>query len=131
MLEADLEAGDGPSLIGGDTDLAAFLKTLFRPDLPASVRTQLHGRIILDGYDLPELQHRFPGIELTTELLGRALPEEQARVRAALLTSFFAGWQLFGQTYLRVTASEHLAADRFAEIVEPILDALATAPASS
>jgi TetR/AcrR family transcriptional regulator, repressor for neighboring sulfatase len=128
VLAADLAAGEGPAATAGDLELAAWLKLMFRRDLPARGRTRLHGQIILDGYDLPELQRRYPGVELTVRLLGEALPDEQARVRAALLTAFFGGWQLFGPTYLRVTGADGVGAERFAEIIGPLLDALATAP---
>ena len=91
-------------------------------------RTRLQARIILDGYDPPALQSRFPGIELGSELLRRTLPDDQARVRAAVLTSFFAGWELLGSTYLRVAGAGTVTAERFAEIIGPLLEAMTAAP---
>jgi TetR/AcrR family transcriptional regulator, repressor for neighboring sulfatase len=122
------EVGSDPSEPdAADIDLPAFLKALFGLG-ELQIRTQLQARTILDGFDLPALQSRYPGIELGIELLGRALPPDQARVRAAMLVSFVAGWQLLGPSYLRVTGAQDVTPERFAEIAAPLLDALAAAP---
>jgi AcrR family transcriptional regulator len=123
------EAGGAPGVArtSGDVDLATFLRALFgrlEPDL----RTVLQARVILDGYDLRSLQQHYPGIELGIGLLRQELPEDQARVRAALFAAFFAGWQLLGSTYLRVTGADAIPAAQLAEIISPLLDALAHAP---
>ena len=126
VLAHDLLA-TAPGGVGfGELDLATFLKVLFRIG-EASVRTRLQARIILDGYDLPALQHRFPGIELAISLLSKELSDEEARVRAALFAAFFAGWELLGPTYLRVTGVDDIDQDRFAQIVAPVLEAIAAA----
>jgi TetR/AcrR family transcriptional regulator, repressor for neighboring sulfatase len=126
VLAADVaDAGDRPSDTG-DLELATFLKMLFRPDQPQH-RTRLQARIILDGFDLAALQSRYPGIELGILLLRQTLPEEQARVRAAVLATFFAGWQLLGPTYLRVAEAQDVTDERFVEIMGPLLDAIAAA----
>jgi AcrR family transcriptional regulator len=131
VLEADLA---GQRLFDGDDEdvpIVAWLRSAFQPRFPADTRTRLHARTILDGFELPQLQARFPGIERTAELLRTHLPDDQARVRAALLASFFAGWRLFGDTYLRVTQAPDTSPERLAAIIEPMLDAMATAPAGS
>jgi TetR/AcrR family transcriptional regulator, repressor for neighboring sulfatase len=110
-----------------DLDLATFLQTLFRLDAPA-LRTRLQARVILDGYDLLALQSRFPGIELGTMLLRETVPDDEARVRAAVFAAFFAGWQLLGPAYLRVTGAHNMSPERFDEALAPLLDAMATAP---
>ena len=113
----------------GQLELAAFLSALFQVS-DATIRTRLQARVILDGYDLPALQNRYPGIELALQLLAEQLPEDQARVRAALLASFFAGWQLLGPTYLRVAGAPALTQPELAHHIGPVLEALAGAPAS-
>jgi AcrR family transcriptional regulator len=131
VLEADLAAQRPPSFADGeDVPIAAWLRGAFEPRFPADTRTRLHARTILDGFELPQLQARFPGIERTADLLRTSIPDDQARVRAALLASFFAGWRLFGDTYLRVTQASDTSPERLATIVGPMLDAMATAPAA-
>jgi TetR/AcrR family transcriptional regulator, repressor for neighboring sulfatase len=121
VLAEEVESGapaQGP-------DLATFLRTLFRLDV--ALRTRLQARIILDGYDLLALQSRFPGIEVGTTLLRETVPDDEARVRAAVFASFFAGWQLLGPAYLRVTGADDLTPERFDEVLAPMLDAMANA----
>ena len=127
VLAAELATTGGEIPVTEELDLASLLKALFGLVHPQT-RTRLQARIILDGYDLPALQSRFPGIELASELLRRTLPDDQARVRAAVLASFFAGWELLGATYLRVSGAGAVTAERFAEIIGPLLDAMAVAP---
>ena len=126
VLAAEL-AGTGDASAVRGLDLTTFLKMLFGLEHPQA-RTRLQARIILDGYDLPALQSRYPGIELGIKLLRQTLPDDQARVRAAVLATFFTGWELLGTTYLRVTKVDDITAERFAEIIEPLLRAMATAP---
>lgn len=126
VLSEEVAAAAGPSA-APDLDLATFLRTLFRLDAPA-LRTRLQARIILDGYDLPALQSRFPGIELGTKLLKESIPDEETRVRAAVFAAFFAGWQLLGPAYLRVTGADDVSPERFDEVLAPMVDAMATAP---
>jgi len=130
VLAAELAASDQIAPTPQGVDLAAFLELLFRLDAPA-LRTKLQVRTILDGFDLAALQQRYPGVELATELLRQTLPDDQARVRAALLTTFFAGWQLLGPTYLRVTGAGDVSPERFIEVVGPVLRAIADAPPAS
>jgi len=109
-------------------DLATFLKAFIRLDAEPATRTLLQSRTILDGFDLLALQQRFPGIEQGILLFARDLPEEDARVRAAVFAALFAGWQLLGSTYLRVTEAQDVTAERFAAIMAPVLDAIAKSP---
>jgi TetR/AcrR family transcriptional regulator, repressor for neighboring sulfatase len=127
VLAADVATSGGLPSETGDLDLATFLKMLFRPGQPKD-RSLLQARIILDGFDLAALQSRYPGIELGIQLLRQTLPDEQARVRAAVLATFFAGWQLLGPTYLRVADAQDVTEDRFVDIIGPLLDAIAAAP---
>jgi len=130
VFEADV--ADAPATADpGPLDLATFLKSLVRLDADPSTRTLLQSRTILDGYDLLALQQRFPGIEVGVALLSRDLEDDEARVRAAVVATLFAGWQLLGPTYLRVTGAQDVTPERFAEIMAPMLDAIAAAPSSA
>ncbi len=129
VFEADVTAA--PTPVGAvAVDLPTFLKAFIRIDAEPSTRTLLQSRTVLDGFDLPALQERFPGIELAVALLARELPEDEARVRAAVLATLVAGWQLLGPTYLRVTGAPDVTPERFAAIMAPVLDAIAEAPPS-
>jgi AcrR family transcriptional regulator len=127
VLNAELVSSDLPVPSAADLDLAALLERLLAPG-PPPVRTKLQVRIILDGYDLRALQDRYPGVDLAVELLSQVLPDDQARVRAALLTTFVAGWQMLGPTYLGVVGVDDVDSDRFTEILTPVIHAIASAP---
>ena len=126
VLSDELGTTSDGQVVAG-MDLVTFLKAIFGLAHPQT-RTRLQARIILDGFDLLALQARYPGIELAVELLRQTLPEEQARARAAILAAFFAGWELLGPTYLRASGAGPVPADRLAEIISPLLEAMASAP---
>jgi AcrR family transcriptional regulator len=128
ILAADVAARPDLGVEALELDFESLLKLLFRLT-DANLRTRLQARIIIDGYDLPALQDRYPGIELAIKLLEDRLPVEQARVRTAAFTSFLAGWLLLGPSYLRVTGMGGISSERFTEIMAPVLDAIAKAPA--
>ena len=90
----------------------------------------MHGRAILDGYDLRKFQDRFPFVEhVVDELRGRGLPEETARARAALVMTLIVGWRLFGPAYLQISGLESMGGEEAAHRLAASVRAMVEAPA--
>ena len=95
--------------------------------IPMDSIAGIHGRAILDGYDLRKYQDNFPFVEHVVDELRQRLPDETARARAALLMSVVVGWRLFGPAYLEIAGLDSMggeeAAGRLAQAVRAMVEA--------
>ena len=90
--------------------------------------TDIHVRMILDGYAIRDYQEDFPVIDWLVERLARDLPDEEARFRTMLLIAMVAGWRLFGEEYLAIVGLDHLDDDAVARLGSPAVQGLLDAP---
>ncbi|HET6793280.1 MAG TPA: helix-turn-helix domain-containing protein [Acidimicrobiales bacterium] len=97
--------------------------------LPMDSIAGMHGRAILDGYDLRKYQDSFPFVDhVVSELGARGLPDETARARAALVMALVVGWRLFGPAYLAIAGLDAVGSEEAAEWLSGAIRALVEAP---
>ena len=93
--------------------------------------TDIHARMILDGYAIRDFQTEFPIVDWLIEHLGRELPDDEARMRTVLLVALVAGFRLFGHEYLAIVGLDHLELEALGRLGAPALEALLEAPSAS
>lgn len=111
--------------------LDEFIKMGLAAGFPDVGIAQLWARTALDGYDIHDLQPRIPVVQYVVDQLAASLPDAEARVRAAFVISAFTGWLLLGPTYLRLAESHEQSGRRLAEMLEPVVDRMLSAPPSA
>jgi AcrR family transcriptional regulator len=119
----DLERLDDPRM----TPATLLREVLFGPATMAGIMP-VHARMLLDGYDLRDYQDTFPVLDWLLARLGEELPEEEARLRTALMVSLVAGWKMFGEAYLAILGLEDVDVADLARLASDALDALVEAP---
>ena len=92
--------------------------------------TEVHARLILDGYTIRDFQTEFPVIDWLIEHLGERLPDDEARLRVMALTALIAGWRLLGAEYLAVAGLGDLDAEEVARRLAPAVEGFLDAPAA-
>ena len=92
--------------------------------------TEVHTRMILDGYAIRDFQTTFPVIDWLVEHLGERLPEDEARLRAMVVTALVAGWRLLGEEYLAVAGLGDLDPSEVARKLGPAVAGFLDAPAA-
>ncbi|MEO3756989.1 TetR/AcrR family transcriptional regulator [Mycobacterium sp. B14F4] len=130
--------GTKDQLVGAVLDhLARHLADLIAEDsdggrISAAVDRQLRviARVSLDGYQIGELQRRFPTMEILVEAVKARHPSEQdARLAAAHTIALQMGWCLFGGFLRASTGLEDLDDRTFARSVgETVLKILEPGP---
>jgi TetR/AcrR family transcriptional regulator, repressor for neighboring sulfatase len=109
---------------------ADLLREVFRGEAQYVGITNVHARMIIDGYAIGDYQDEFPVIDWLVEHLGKELPDDEARLRTALMVALATGWRLFGAEYLDVLGMAHLTPADVVRLAGPALDALVDAPSA-
>lgn len=150
--EADVNVGLIHRHIGGKDDLLAavlrtrpsaatfdgrvgepleeFLPFMLRTEFGLAALSRLQARTILDGYDLQDLQGRFPIIEHLFDDLRMRLPEDDARARGALLAAMVMGWRVFGPMMIQIAGATDRPIEEVVAAMQPAIDAFLAAPPS-
>ena len=113
------------------TGLDQFIKMGLATGFPEVGIAQLWARTALDGYDIHDLQPQIPVVQYVVEQLASALPDLEARVRAAFVISAFTGWLLLGPTYLRLAEVDQPSGSQIASMLAPVVDGMLGAPPSA